>query len=306
MNESAIAFQEPKKRRIWVTVILTFLGFGLPSIYCGNLRAGIFIEISVGLLLLSLEVLTGVIAEFFMLIILIFTFLMFTIGFLVYNIKLTQKTNRLNTPRINKMGRIILLIALLSLSVSEGFSLFVKWKLADGFSMASTSMENKLFVGDYLIVTKGIDPGEIQNGDIVIFKYPGNPRFGHKDKGTNYLKRVIAIGGQTIKIVNKQVFVDGEPFDEPPSVIYITNRVSPHYKERYPWGLGNRDNMPETTVPEGKLFVLGDNRDNSSDSRYWGYVNAEDVIGKARFIHFSWDSENNRIRWERLGLRLDN
>ncbi len=67
-----------------------------------------------------------------------------------------------------------------------------------------------------------------------------------------------------------------------------TTRISTHYSDRFEWGPGNRDNMPEKTVPKGKLFMMGDNRDNSSDSRFWGYVNRKDVLGKAMILHWSW------------------
>ncbi|UCC81315.1 MAG: signal peptidase I [Candidatus Zixiibacteriota bacterium] len=241
-----------------------------------------------------------------MVLILVFVAISIFFVFLVLNINLTVKTNHLKIPRLKRTWTLIILVGILSAIADEGVSILVKGNFIEAYKMSASSMENTLLVGDYLMATKDVDPENIQNGDIIVFKYPGDPRRNYSGKGTNWIKRVIAIERQTVKIVNKQVFVDGEPFDEPSTVKIDLYRILPHYSDRYQWGPGNRDNMPEIVVPEGKLFVMGDNRDNSSDSRFWGFVDIKDVIGKPRFIHFSWDSEKSRVRLERIGLRLDN
>ena len=124
-------------------------------------------------------------------------------------------------------------------------------------------------------------------GDVVIFKYP-------KDQRVNYIKRCIAVGGQRIKIVNKQVYVDDKPVTLAPPGQYADSihvfPYSPQYLDRDGWGYGIRDNMPERVVPKGMLFMMGDNRDNSADSRFWGFLDRRLVLGKAMIIHWSWQS----------------
>lgn len=305
MEDTTIIYKLPEKRRIWVSVVLSIMEPGLPMVYCGRLKQGIIVAIFMMAADFLSDVLLVLIPEFYMFLILVLISISLLIGFLVYNIKLTIKSNRRKVPRLKRTWGLIILIWILSWSGYAGFLIFKHGYLFEDYKMPSTSMEDALLVGDHLIATTNIDPDKIKGGDIIVFKYPGDPHRDYSDKGANRIKRVIATAGQTIEIKNKQVFVDGQPFDEPPTVIRDSVRVHPYYKSRYEWGPGCRDNMPEVIVPEGKFFVMGDNRDNSSDSRFWGYVDFEDVIGRARFIHFSWDPDKKRVRLDRLGMRLD-
>jgi len=305
MEDTTIIYKLPEKRRIWVSVILWLFGSGLPMIYCGRLWQGIIVEAILAAVYFLLYLLLALIPEFFMFLVMLFIAISLGVGFLVYNIILTIETNRRKIPRLKRTWGLIILVLVLSWSANAGLSFLRHKYLAEAYNMPSSSMENTLLVGDYLIAAKNIDPDEIKSGDLIVFKYPGDPRRDYEGKGTNYIKRVIAMGGQTISIKNKRVFVDGKPFDEPPTVKKYSAKIVPYYKERYGWGPYSRDNMPEVTVPEGKLFVMGDNRDNSSDSRFWGYVDIKEVNGKPRFIHFSWDPDKKRVRLERLGMRLD-
>ncbi len=305
MEDTAFIYKLPEKRRIWVSVILCLFGSGLPMIYCGRLWQGIIVEITLIVVYYLLFVLLFLLPELYVVLILAFIAFSLLIGFLVYNIMLTIETNRRKIRWLKRTWGLIILVWVLSWSADAGLSILRRGYLIEAYKIPSAAMENALLVADFLMVTKNINPEKIQNGDLIVFKYPGDPRMNYKGKGTNYIKRVIAIGGQTIEIKNKQVFVDCEPFDEPRTVKIDSVRILPHYNDRYQWGPGNRDNMPEIVVPEGKLFVMGDNRDNSSDSRFWGFVDVKDVVGRARFIYFSWDSEKSHVRLERIGLRLD-
>jgi signal peptidase I len=305
MGYTTIIYKLPEKRRIWVSVILSIMEPGLSMVYCGRLWQGIIVEVLLIVVNFLLFVVLSFIHEFYMFLILVFVVISLAIGLLVYNIMLTIETNSQKIPRLKRTWGLIILIWVLSWSANAGLSIFRHGYLFEAYNMPSTSMEDALLVGDILFATKNIDPDDIHNGDLIVFKYPGDPRQNYSGKGTNWIKRVIATEGQTIKIVDKQVFVDGEPFDEPPTVKKDTARVVPYYKGLYEWGPYKRDNLPETLVPEGKLFVMGDNRDNSSDSRFWGYVDFEEVVGRPRFIHFSRDSGSGRVRLDRLGMRLD-
>lgn len=207
----------------------------------------------------------------------------------------------------------------------------IRLAIVEAFRIPTSSMENTLLVGDFLLVNKFIygvrspdwvgvpftragffvpflrTPAfkEPEPGDIVVFRYP-------KDPNLSYIKRLIAVEGQTVEIRDKQVFIDGKLFEDPPWSKFTSKMIYPaKYVDRniVPQKMQNRnrDNFGPVTVPEGQLFVMGDNRDNSSDSRYWGFLSREKVIGKALIIYFSWDKLKSwgklhkKIRWERIG-----
>ena len=170
----------------------------------------------------------------------------------------------------------------------------------ESYKMPSSSMENTLLVGDYLM-SKKCSYDQIENGDLVIFKYPPDPEI-------SYIKRCVAKTRQSVEIINKKLYVDGAYVPLPENGKQEDPNIIPgnNYSR---WGIRRRDNMPLLEIPDGNLFVLGDNRDNSSDSRFWGFVDEEHVIGKVMFIHFSWNPDKNisffnKIRWDRIGLKL--
>ncbi|WP_457573268.1 signal peptidase I [Desulfolithobacter sp.] len=186
-------------------------------------------------------------------------------------------------------------------------ALFIRTFVVQAFKIPSGSMLPTLQIGDHILVNKflyGIKvpvTGKIivpvkkpQRGDIIVFRFPRDPKL-------DYIKRVVAVGGDTIQVRNKKV--------------YVNNRLSPdkyviHTDPKIlPASVSPRDNFGPVTVPEGKLFVMGDNRDNSFDSRFWGYVDLSAVLGKAFIIYWSWDVQKpllsvdrfTSIRWDRLG-----
>jgi signal peptidase I len=124
-----------------------------------------------------------------------------------------------------------------------------------------------------------------RRGDIIVFLYP-------EDRRRYFVERVIGLPGETIEIRDRAVYVDGRRLDEPYASFLDDDTVP----ERLGWG--------PLEVPGDSLFVLGDNRDNSRDSRYWGFLPLTDVRGRARVVYFSWDAAEGRVRWERLGLAL--
>ncbi len=173
------------------------------------------------------------------------------------------------------------------------------------FKIPSGSMEDTLLVGDQLIAVKCIyglrlpfvkepvlklrDP---KPGDVVVFKYPEDP-------SKDFIKRCVAIGGQTVEIDNKKLYVNGLQQKLPKAAKFIDPTVLPKQ-------FGPRDNYGPTKIPEGHVFVLGDNRDNSNDSRFWEFVPVENIKGKAVLLYWSWNSEAplyqilKKIRWSRL------
>lgn len=208
---------------------------------------------------------------------------------------------------------------------------FIRLAVVEAFRIPTSSMEDTMLVGDFLLVNKFVygvrSPDwvgipftrmglfvpffslpsikEPDPGDIIVFRYPRDPNL-------SYIKRLIAVEGQTVEVRDKQVYIDGVPFENPPHSKFISqltlpaNSVDPQI---FPTNLTrrNKDNYGPVTVPEGQLFVMGDNRDNSQDSRYWGFLPREKVIGKAWVIYFSWDKYmpfsklHKKIRWDRIG-----
>lgn len=172
---------------------------------------------------------------------------------------------------------------------------FIRTFVVQAFKIPSGSMIPTLLIGDHILVNKfgygvknplngatWVAVGDPQRHDVIVFKYPQNP-------SQDFIKRVVGVAGDRVEIVEKKVFVNGELLVEPNAV-----NMDPEYKEA-------RDKMEPITVPPGSVFVLGDNRDNSHDGRFWGFVDLKDVRGKAFMLYWSWDSENFTVRWERLG-----
>jgi len=192
-------------------------------------------------------------------------------------------------------------------------SLFVRTFLFEAFKIPTPSMEGTLMVGDHIIVDKfGLSPRldfeggllpirDIERGDVVVFKFDREPE---KD----YVKRVVGLPGDVVKVDDKALFVNGEQVEES----YIQH-IDPET-------IADRDFLPAVKVPPGHYFVMGDNRDNSADSREWGFVPRHQINGRAAFVYWSIASDGgaepatassglfsqlSNTRWERVftGIR---
>ena len=178
-------------------------------------------------------------------------------------------------------------------------ALFIRTFVVQAFKIPSGSMLETIQLGDYILVNKFIYGVKIpfvdktlipikdpKRGDIIVFTPPHEP-----DK--DYIKRVVGVAGDIIEIRSKKVYVNGE-YDTGPYEIHTDDRMLSEERS-------TRDNLGPVMVPEGCLFMMGDNRDNSQDSRFWGFAKLEKVKGKAMFIYWSWNSENSGLRWRRIG-----
>jgi signal peptidase I len=201
-----------------------------------------------------------------------------------------------------------------SLVITVILALFGTTFIVQAFKIPTPSMENNLLVGDHLLVNKFAfaTPGSladpilpvrgIERGNVIVFRYP-------LDRSMHYVKRVVGVPGDHVRIVNKDVVLNGETLDEPykihtsPPGTYadplrdyfpprphpgtrITGGVEdPYWYEEFVEG-------DDIVVPDGYYFVMGDNRDNSADSRYWGFVPREDIVGKALVIYWSYETES--------------
>ncbi|MCX7762248.1 MAG: signal peptidase I [Candidatus Kryptonium sp.] len=267
-------------------------------------------------------------------------------------------------------------------------AIIVKTFVFEAFRIPSGSMENTLLPGDFIIVSKIGFPVktpryipltrieipqveilprffELNHGDVIVFRFPGERNEIRASEDVNYIKRLIGLPGDVIKIKNKVIYINDKKFEEPPTVKVNYDFIAPEGLANpyiFPEGSDyNEDNYGPIVVPfkgmeiklnsrnlkqwkimiereghkvelvndkvmiDGKevesyvfkkdyVFVMGDNRNNSLDSRYWGFVPVDNIIGKASFIYWSWDSDIpifnifekvKSIRWERIGKKIE-
>ncbi len=212
----------------------------------------------------------------------------------------TQKTR--NKSLVREYGEAIIIAVLLAL--------FIRAFVVQAFKIPSGSMKPTLLVGDHILVNKFIygirvpvinreiihikDPKRF---DIIVFQYPVDP-------SKDFIKRVIGLPGDTVQVKDKKVYVNAQPLNEPWAV-HSDPRVLPA-------DVSPRDNMGPVVVPPNSLFVMGDNRDESYDSRFWKFVDFSDLRGEAFIIYWSWNqngelstsSSDSYVRWNRIGKLL--
>ncbi|QPJ62233.1 MAG: signal peptidase I [Candidatus Nitronauta litoralis] len=196
-----------------------------------------------------------------------------------------------------------------ALLVAFLLAIFIRTFFVQAFKIPSGSMKDTLLVGDHILVTKysyGIHiPNEIlftdirlfsdivffqdipERFDVIVFKFP-------KNESVDYIKRVIALPGETLEIRRQEIYINGKKLEDP------------HAHHTMPVDLdGARDNYGPIRIPEGHVFMMGDNRENSRDSRFWGVLDVKKIRGKARRIYWSWETTGDcflcgRVRWDRL------
>jgi signal peptidase I len=213
-----------------------------------------------------------------------------------------------------------------SLVITVILALFGTTFIVQAFKIPTPSMEDNLLVGDHLLVNKfafgargswldSVMPlRDIHRGDVIVFKYP-------KDLSKHYVKRAIGLPGDHVRIVDKQVFVNGKALDEPykihkslpgsyadpfrdffppkphPGQVYHGTDEDPYWYEPFVEDM-------DIVVPQGRYFAMGDNRDNSADSRYWGFVPREYIVGKALIIYWSFETESDEYTRTEVGDRV--
>ena len=181
-------------------------------------------------------------------------------------------------------------------------ALFVRTFVVQAFRIPSSSMEPTLLVGDYLLVNKFIYGIRIpytdtkflqfkkpQRGDVIVFIFPLDP-------SKDFIKRVIGTEGEKVQIIDKRIYINDRLIDDPWG--HFENIGSVEYRRSI-------ENFGPVVVPEDSLFVMGDNRNNSEDSRFWGFLRVNAVLGKAFILYFSWNGYARNlldsVRWSRIG-----
>ena len=201
-----------------------------------------------------------------------------------------QKSEYYEVKPYNKTCVYLLLLFLLNFVGQPIAAYVIKKDYLQAYKCPAGSMSPTLLPGDSILVSKSAyKKSDPQHNDVIVFEFPMDPSF-------DYIKRVVAVQGDTVEIKEKKVFLNEVPQKET-FVIHNDTKMLPA-------SAGPRDYFPARAVPKNSLFVMGDNRDNSFDSRFWGFVDKSKVKGKALTIYWSWDKENGRVRWERIGRKI--
>ncbi len=182
-----------------------------------------------------------------------------------------------------------------SIVIAVILALFIRTFVVQAFKIPTGSMEENLLIGDHLLVNKFVfgptatslerrllPIGTIKRGDVIVFKYPEEP-------DRDFIKRVIGLPGETVEVREKKVYVNGQGLDEP--YVHFLQPPSTNSEFHETTSFDVRERYGPVTVPPNQYFVMGDNRDNSQDSRYWGFLPRENVKGKALVIYWSYQAE---------------
>ncbi len=219
----------------------------------------------------------------------------------LFSRKQRQDAELVKKPWWREYGEALLVAAILAI--------IIRTFVVQAFKIPSGSMEDTLLIGDHLLVNKFIYGirvpftderyfaiREPRRGDVIVFEFP---RDAHKPwlQRRDFIKRVIGLPGDVIEIRDKKVYVNGKLYQIPQEVHKEEGIVGPQY--------GPRDNMKPVKVPPGHYFVMGDNRDRSYDSRFWGFVPEEKILGLAFIKYWSWDSERHLPRFDRIGKPIE-
>ncbi len=195
-----------------------------------------------------------------------------------------------------------------SIVIAVVLALFIRTFVVQAFKIPTGSMENNLLIGDHLLVNKFVfgptetrlerallPIGTIKRRDIIVFKYPEEP-------DRDYIKRVIGLPGETVEVREKKVYINGKALDEPYVHFLQPPSATSEFHEVTPFDV--RERYGPVTVPADHYFMMGDNRDNSQDSRYWGFLPRENIKGKSLVIYWSYEAEREDYQDEGAGATL--
>lgn len=268
--------------------LLTFLAVGLGHLYAGKPKRGAILFLAQGILLALFLPLLLVSPPLVILIVSIGCGFAYFIYCLLDAIKIARDNKfGYQLKKYNKWYVYFACWVIASLIIQPVIEVTIKKNILQAYKIPSGAMIPTLLIGDHILVDKFIYKNhEPQRGDIIIFPYPVNP-------SQDFVKRLIGLEGDTIEIKDKQIYLNGEK--------YIENYIVNSDPNVMPAEKAPRDNFGPIVVPNGKYFVMGDNRDNSYDSRFWKFVEKNTVEGKVKSLYWSWDKESFKVRWGRIG-----
>ena len=279
-----------KPRKPWLAGVLTFFAIGLGHLYYGDIKKGIILFVG-GQLFLVLGFSSFLLYAPVGPIIAIIAGISYLVYCIVDSVKGAKPyKGSYSMKKYNRWYVYLLYWFEASVVIQTIVEIAVKSNIAQAYKIPSGAMMQTLQIGDHIIADKfTYKTSEPRRGDIVIFPFPEDP-------SKDFIKRIVGIGGDTVEIKNKQVFINGDPYQEN----YKVNSDS----NVFPKNIQPRDNFGPVKIPEDSLFVMGDNRDNSYDSRFWGFVKKSSVKGKAISIYWSWDKDRFKVRWKRIGMNI--
>lgn len=278
-----------KPRKPLIAGILSLIQPGLGQVYNGEIRKALLIYIVPILLIPG------------MILCLNNTFIkIFLVGYAVLGsayyalvfmdaVKTARNLSHNYTPK--KYNKLIAYIgiSILVVIVSQSIGLAVKTNIIQAFKFPSGSMEPTLLIGDHILVDRRESAKNPNRGDLIVFKYPEDP-------AKDFVKRVVAVSGDRVEIKDKVLYVNGIEVKEP----YVSHQEA----DMIPASQNPRDNYGPQVIPKDSYFVLGDNRDKSYDSRFWGPVSKDKVKGTVKNLYWSWDKGNFAVRWNRIGMKV--
>ena len=223
-------------------------------------------------------------------------FIVFAICYFLFCFFDSLKYARLQGPeyQLKKYNRWYIYLAywlLTAVVIQPTVEAGIKNYIIQAYKIPSGAMIPTILVGDHILVNKFIYlKNRPQRGDIVVFASP-------KEHKIDYVKRIVATGGDVVEIVDKKLFINGVGQDDD-----FATHLSPSI---IPPSSGPRDNFGQVTIAPNNYFVMGDNRDNSYDSRFWGTVDGAKIKRKVMYLYWSWDREKTQVRWDRLGKPIE-
>ena len=288
-----------QKRSLLLSAFLSLLAPGLGHTYNGKIILGIIFFCSY-LLFSFLLYFFDLWKSFYGLIIHITLLAAFFLFVIIHSVLLAKSNQNYQLKKYNRVIFYLLWVALFWMPDL----IFNEIATAKSYRMPTNSMQPTFYAGDYLIADLSYyNDIKIKSGDLVIFKFP-------LDKELNYVKRCFGVPGDTVEIIDKKVYINGIHFNDSGFVQYADKKtlkrdegilVYPAYQDNF---YGSRDNFGPVIVPRDHYFMLGDNRDNSSDSRQWGFIPKENILSKPLYIYFSY-TQDDGIRWDRFGRKLE-
>lgn len=276
-----------KPRRPWLAAVLTLLEIGLGHIYSGNLQRGIILYCIAQCIFLVFALFMTVVAPTAVFMI---SAILGIAAFAIYCVvdSALIASRRKENYKLAKYNRWFVYVGYLLVAGLLGqasVSFVVTPYLVQAFKMPTGSMEPTLLIGDHLLVNKRIYRAkEPQRGDVIVFRYPRNPE-------TSYVKRLIGEPGDMLEMVGRTVYINGKPIVENYVQYIDPASIYAHYGPYH--------------IPPGQYFVMGDNRDLSQDSRFWGFVPRENLFGKPLLIYWSFEIGRDSYLPENLSRQVE-